>query len=509
MSVMNSPEKTTLQNTEQNTEQNKHALSLSFAYAKSHGVMLLGQQKVIYYQTPSLVTLMELRRRGGGALVFEKVSQEHFDELLVQYYQERSEQSLNMLEGLNEEADLQDLVNHLPQTEDLLESDNDAPIISLINALLREAIKANASDVHIETYEQTLSVRFRIYGILREILSPPRALAPLIVSRIKVMSKLDIAEKRLPQDGRITLKIAGRNIDVRVSTLPGSHGERVVLRLLDKKNAPLDLRSLGMSEVTLQHLERIISKPHGIILVTGPTGSGKSTTLYAMLTRLNDGKRNILTVEDPIEYYFPGIGQTQVNYKIDMTFAKGLRAILRQDPDVVMIGEIRDLETAKIAVQASLTGHLLLSTLHTNTAIGAIARLKDMGVESFLLASSLSALIAQRLIRLLCPDCKQAITPDKEMQDFFISAHCVVPEFVYEPLGCSTCYQTGYRGRAGIYDLIMIDDKIRSMIHENLSEQEIEDYARQFYPGLRQDGLRLVLEGRTSCEEIIRVTTED
>jgi general secretion pathway protein E len=484
-------------------------IQLSFAFAKSHGVMLEGDNKIIYYQTPSLTTLQELRRLIGKAIVFEKVSQENFEELLVQHYQARSEQSLNMLEGFNEDADLQDLVDHLPQTEDLLESDNDAPIISLINAILREAIKANASDVHIETYEKKLSIRFRVYGMLREILSPPRAIASLIVSRIKVMSKLDIAEKRLPQDGRITLKIAGRNIDVRVSTLPGSHGERVVLRLLDKKNAPLDLRSLGMSEFTLRNLEKIISKPHGIILVTGPTGSGKSTTLYAILTQLNDGKKNILTVEDPIEYYFPGIGQTQVNYKIEMTFAKGLRAILRQDPDVVMIGEIRDLETAKIAVQASLTGHLLLSTLHTNTASGAIVRLKDMGVESFLLASSLSGLIAQRLIRLLCPLCKKAIVPDTEMQTFFKSAEMSIPNTVYEPVGCENCYQTGYKGRAGIYDLIIIDDKIRSMIHENASEQDIEDYARQDYPGLRQDGLRLVTEGRTSCEEIIRVTTED
>ncbi|MCL4140601.1 UNVERIFIED_CONTAM: hypothetical protein GTU68_009997 [Idotea baltica] len=300
----------------------------------------------------------------------------------------------------------------MPGTEDLLEGEDDAPIIKLINATLSEAIKEGASDIHIETFEKQLVIRFRVDGVLREVLSPNRKLSSLLVSRIKVMAKLDIAEKRVPQDGRISLRIAGRAIDVRVSTMPSSYGERVVMRLLDKNNAKLDLVDLGMTSTNQEKFAELLRKPHGIILVTGPTGSGKSTTLYAGLTDINSKDRNILTVEDPIEYELQGVGQTQVNTKVDMTFARGLRAILRQDPDVVMIGEIRDLETAEIAVQASLTGHLVISTLHTNTASGAITRMEDMGIEPFLLSSSLLAVISQRLVRTLCSSCKIDYTPD-------------------------------------------------------------------------------------------------
>ena len=315
---------------------------------------------------------------------------------------------MQMLEGLDDNTDLAHLAEDIPESSDLLESDDEAPIIRLINALLTQAVKENASDIHIEPYENRLVIRFRVDGVLREVLQTKRAVAPLVVSRIKVMSKLDIAERRLPQDGRISLRIAGRAVDVRVSTLPSGHGERVVLRLLDKQAGRIELTSLGMDPRTQSVMDEIIHKPHGIILVTGPTGSGKSTTLYASLERINDNTRNVMTVEDPIEYYIDGIGQTQVNTKVEMTFARGLRAILRQDPDVVMIGEIRDLETAQIAVQASLTGHLVLSTLHTNTAVGAVTRLRDMGIEPFLLSSSLIGVLAQRLVRVLNSETREA-----------------------------------------------------------------------------------------------------
>jgi general secretion pathway protein E len=377
-----------------------------------------------------------------------------------------------------------------------------------LNALLSEAIKETASDVHIETFEDHVAIRFRVDGVLREVVSPPRVLAPLLISRIKVMARLDIAEKRLPQDGRITLRIGGRPVDVRVSTMPTNHGERAVLRLLDKQSAQLDLTSLGMEPGILDLMKELISRPHGIILVTGPTGSGKTTTLYSALTILNDKQRNILTVEDPIEYDLVGIGQTQVNSKIDMTFAKGLRAILRQDPDVVMVGEIRDLETAQIAIQSSLTGHLVLSTLHTNSAIGAITRLHDMGVEPFLLASSLSGILSQRLVRELCPACKKSQPADASecgLMDIPIDQAPII----CHPVGCPACRHIGYIGRTGVYELIVIDETLRTMIHDHQPEQKLRLYARERYRSLRQDGYRLVKLGITSLEEVLRVTAEE
>ena len=377
---------------------------LRFAFAKRYGVLVTNIDnhvaRVVYHQTPSLAVLAEIRRELNMPLQLEQVSDQAFNEYLVKTYETDTTTAMHMAEDLGDALNLADLMHALPKAEDLLEHQDDAPIIRLLNALLSEAIKETASDVHIETFEDHVTIRFRVDGVLREVLEPPRVLAPLIISRIKVMARLDIAEKRLPQDGRITLRIGGRAVDVRVSTMPTNHGERAVLRLLDKQSARLDLAELGMEAKSLELFRTLIVKPHGIILVTGPTGSGKTTTLYAGLIVLNDKKRNILTVEDPIEYDLAGVGQTQVNNKISMTFAKGLRAILRQDPDVVMVGEIRDLETAQIAIQASLTGHMVLSTLHTNSAIGAITRLDDMGVEPFLLASSLTGVIAQRLMRL-------------------------------------------------------------------------------------------------------------
>lgn len=337
-----------------------------------------------------------------GAPTYESISPEDFEKRMNAAYSGNTGESQHIAAGLEDHPDLDSLADSVPETEDLMDSQDDAPIIRLINALLSEAIRLNASDIHIETFEKRLVVRFRVDGELKEIITPKRQLAPLLVSRIKVMAKLDIAEKRVPQDGRISLRLAGREVDVRVSTLPSSFGERVVMRLLDKQAGRLNMTYLGLSDDNYQQLKRLIYQPHGIILVTGPTGSGKTTTLYAGLTDLNDQTRNILTAEDPIEFQLDGIGQTQVNNKVDMTFAKSLRAMLRQDPDVVMVGEIRDLETAEIAVQASLTGHLVLSTLHTNTAIGAVTRLQDMGVEPFLLSSSLIGVVAQRLVRTLC-----------------------------------------------------------------------------------------------------------
>jgi general secretion pathway protein E len=483
---------------------------IPFSFAKHFGVLVASADethaKILYRSQPDISIFNELRRKLGVPLTFEKVDEETFNQQLVKTYETDSGTAMQMAEDMGD-MDLFALIQDLPKPEDLLERQDDAPIIRLLNALLSEAIKEGASDVHIETFEDHVLVRFRVDGVLREVLEPQRVLAPLIVSRIKVMAKLDIAEKRLPQDGRITLRIAGRAVDVRVSTMPTSHGERVVLRLLDKQSAKLDLSHLGMDGETLKIMQKLIAMPHGIILVTGPTGSGKTTTLYAALTALNSFTRNILTVEDPIEYDLVGIGQTQVNYKVNMTFAKGLRAILRQDPDVVMVGEIRDLETAQIAIQSSLTGHLVLSTLHTNSAIGAITRLTDMGIEPFLLSSSLIGVLAQRLVRLLCPQCKKEM-PATPSECLTLGVPEQNPPTICHPVGCAACKNSGFSGRSGVYELIAIDDTLRACIHDQKSEQDIRRYARTLFPSIRQDGFRRVLKGETSLEEVLRVTSE-
>ncbi|HET7923229.1 MAG TPA: type II secretion system ATPase GspE [Gammaproteobacteria bacterium] len=485
---------------------------IPFSFAKRHGVLVESfaghVAQVVCRPDAPAEALIETRRALRLPIQAREVGTEEFDALLQQAYEEQSNNAMQMMEGLDEDADLFSVAQALPEPEDLLESEDDAPIIRLINALLTEAVKENASDIHIEPFENRLVVRLRVDGVLRVVLESRRAVAPLVVSRIKVMARLDIAEKRLPQDGRISLRIAGRAVDVRVSTIPSGHGERVVLRLLDKQAGRLELEHLGMPEQTREFLDGLIHKPHGIILVTGPTGSGKTTTLYAGLSRLNDKSRNIMTVEDPIEYYIDGIGQTQVNTRVEMTFARGLRAILRQDPDVVMVGEIRDLETAEIAVQASLTGHLVLSTLHTNTAIGAVTRLRDMGVEPFLLSSSLLGMLAQRLVRLLCPDCKQPYTAGERECAALDLSDKPAPT-LYRPAGCENCNSSGYRGRSGVYEIVLVDDHMRGMIHDGSSEQALEQYARSRTPGIRQDGRRLVLAGETSVEEVLRVTRED
>lgn len=485
--------------------------SIPYAFAKRHGV-LIGQVsadhvQLLYRDTLNPFTLNEVRRLIGKPLQLSATTDEQFEALLAQTYERDSGQAMAMMEDVSEELDLDQLAETI-EPEDLMESADDAPIIRLINAILSEAIKINASDIHIEAFENRMRVRFRVDGVLREILQPPKNIAPLVISRIKVMAKLDIAEKRLPQDGRISLRVAGRSVDVRVSTLPAGHGERIVLRLLDKQAGRLDLQHLGMDERDRDTFDKLLHRPHGIILVTGPTGSGKTTTLYAGLTRLNDKTRNILTVEDPIEYYLDGIGQTQVNTRVDMTFARGLRAILRQDPDIVMIGEIRDLETAAIAVQASLTGHLVLSTLHTNTAIGAVTRLRDMGVEPFLLASSLIGVLAQRLVRKLCPHCRQPHTATTTECEW-LGVDPNRPPQIYTASTCEHCNYLGYIGRTGVYELVPVDTTLQNMIHDGAGEPQMEKHARQYSRSLRQDGQRLVLQGITSLEEVLRVSRED
>src|SRR3569833_4222795 len=485
---------------------------LPFAYAKRHGVLVnqWDNGRAIVWCRPdvSAATLAEVRRYLGAPITLETIDTDRFDYQLRQAYEQGSSEAMDIMGDLGDDnMDLSRIAQALPEPEDLLESEDDAPIIRLINALLTEAVKENASDIHIEPYEHRLVVRYRGDGVLREVLEPRRVLAPLVTSRIKVMAKLDIAEKRLPQDGRIGLRIAGRPVDVRVSTIPAGHGERVVLRLLDKQAGKLDLRQLGMAQTTLQSLSETIDRPHGILLVTGPTGSGKSTTLYASLLQLNDSSRNIMTVEDPIEYYIDGVGQTQVNTKVEMTFARGQRAILRQDPDVVMVGEIRALETAQIAVQASLTGHLVLSTLHTNTAAGALTRLRDMGIEPFLLSSSLVGVLAQRLVRVLDPETKQPFQAG-EYERRLLNLRPEDPSpILYRP--GREGGGSGYRGRSGIYELIVVDDNLRTMIHDGASEHELEKYARQSTPSIRDDGRAKVLRGETTIEEVLRVTRED
>jgi len=485
--------------------------TVPFAFAKRHGVLVAnleqGEAHLLCRPDVKSCIIAEVRRHLDRPLRIEFVRPDEFDAKLQRSYEQETDHAMQMMDDLDGEADLFQVAQALSEPEDLLESEDDAPIIRLINALLTQAIKENASDIHIEPFEAKLVVRFRVDGVLREVLAPRRVLAPIIVSRIKVMAKLDIAEKRLPQDGRISLLVAGRAVDVRVSTIPTGQGERVVMRLLDKQAGRLDLTHLGMQSTPLAVLERIIHRPHGILLVTGPTGSGKTTTLYAAIASINDHKRNIMTVEDPIEYNLDGVSQTNVNSKVDMSFARGLRAILRQDPDVVMVGEIRDLETAEIAVQASLTGHLVLSTLHTNSAVGAVTRLRDMWVEPCLLSASLLGVLAQRLVRVLCNNCKQPYTAsDTECERFGLDkAH---PPTLYRAEGCPQCNYQGYKGRTGIYEMVEVDNTMRDMIHDGAGEHALEDYARKSTPSIREDGLDQVLAGKTTLDEVLRVTKE-
>ena len=494
---------------------------LPYHYSKQHGVVLLPPENAeaagaqnetpttayacLYAERPHIQVMAEIQRFTRYQVTFEQVSPEALQRTVTRLYQDQSEVASQMSESFGQDIDLQALSQDVAQTHDLLSAQDDAPIIRLLNAVLTEAVNANASDLHIETFKDTLSIRFRVDGVLRHALTPPRHVAQSLVSRVKVMSQLDIAEKRIPQDGRMAVHVAGKLIDIRISTLPTNHGERIVLRLLEKHVERLNLEHLGTTPEQATKLKSLLAAPYGILLVTGPTGSGKTTTLYAALSHLNDGSRSILTIEDPVEYDLEGIGQSQVNQKIDMSFARGLRAILRQDPDIVMVGEIRDKETAEIAIQASMTGHLVLSTLHTNTAIGAIARLLDIGIEPFLLSSSLVGVVSQRLVRVLCPECKTAYTPDEHEKAVLMGSQLGDIQF-HRANGCAACHNTGYRGRTALYEIITIDSELRRHIHSGESESVITQAAHQRTKSIHQDGLEKVLAGITTLEEVLRVT---
>ncbi len=399
------------------------------------------------------------------------------------------------------------IISELEGTADLLEDTSDAPIIKLVNHILSQSIKARASDIHIEPFQDSFKVRYRVDGILYDLLTPPKWIQPALISRIKVMAKLNIAEKRLPQDGRFEVKIGQQSIDVRISTLPTSFGERVVMRLLNKSSSVFDLAEIGLSPTQLKQMGKLVSSPNGIILVTGPTGSGKTTTLYSVLSSINTPDINIITIEDPVEYQLKGISQIQVNPKIDLTFALGLRSIVRQDPDVILIGEIRDRETAEIAVQSSLTGHLVFSTLHTNDSASAITRLVDIGVEPFLISSSVIAVVAQRLVRVLCEHCKEPYKPDMTMQTLGIRPDRLGKYTFYRAKGCDKCFNTGYRGRIGIYEIMIMGHRLKTLIQRTYDSFQIKQEAIKLgLVTLRRDGIEKVLRGITTIEEVIRVT---
>ena len=483
-----------------------------YAFAKMHGALLLEvnteRALVCLRQGARPQVLAEFRRVLGVPLCVATTERvEVFERRLAEAYSQANQSAAYVADNLEQDMDLSRLVQEMPKIEDLLDSEDDAPIIRMINVLLTQALRQGASDIHIEPYESRSVVRFRLDGTLQSVAEPHRALHAAMLSRIKIMANLDIAEKRLPQDGRISLRLAGRQVDVRVATLPTGFGERAVLRLLDKEDGKLQLTSLGMEEATLATVDKLIHQPHGIVLVTGPTGSGKTTTLYAALSRIDAAGLNIMTVEDPIEYELDGVSQTQVNPKIEMSFARALRSILRHDPDVIMIGEIRDLETAQIAVQASLTGHLVLATLHTNDAVSATTRLVDMGVEPYLLSSSLLGVLAQRLVRKLCAGCRIVYQPSAA--DLAELGGRYAGEALFAPGGCAACNGTGYAGRTGIYELMEVDDEAKRLIHEAAAEQLLRAHvASRGMRMLRQDALRWVLSGVTSLEEVIRVTRE-
>ena len=483
----------------------------SYRFAKNRGATIWSQADdgtltLAVSDKAQPAAIAELQRLSEQPVELKFLDETEYRKVIQKIYHHQQSMTEDVVADLDSsESELEQVAEVLAEPEDLLESKDDAPIIRLINALLADAVKMGASDIHVEPGEQQLSIRYRVDGVLQEVLTPDRALAGLIASRIKIMSKLEIAEKRLPQDGRISLKIAGHPIDVRVSTIPGAFGERIVMRLLDKQSGQLSLKQLGMNDTHLAQMQQLLQLPHGIVLVTGPTGSGKTTTLYAALEALNERSRNIMTIEDPIEYHLDGISQTQVNNKIDMDFARGLRAILRQDPDVILIGEIRDLETAEIAIQASLTGHLVFSTLHTNTAIGAVTRLIDMGVPPFLLASSVKAMIAQRLVRRLNPAhrIEQALTPQSRealgLPDNVMRIYQADEQLLI---------QQAYSGRIGIYEIITMTEQLKQLIHQQQNEQVLAAEARQHFAPMAADAREKLLAGITSADEIMRVLSE-
>jgi general secretion pathway protein E len=480
---------------------------IPYGFARRHGLLPTeendGRLDVAMREGADPKALIELRRFLARPFAVHKVDAQAFDRLLSDLYPSGTEAAADAAGSLGFGDDL---AAGLPSAEDLLDTSDDAPAIRLINGIIADAARQGVSDIHIEPYETGLVVRMRMDGVLRETLRMPAHVAPVVVSRVKVMARLDIAERRLPQDGRISLTLGGKLIDVRVSTIPSRAGERVVLRILDKENAGIDLEMLGMTDAVKHLFRDALTEPNGIVLVTGPTGSGKTTTLYAGLKLLNDGSRNILTVEDPVEYGVDGVGQMQINPQVGLSFATGLRAILRQDPDVVMVGEIRDRETADIAVQAALTGHLVLSTVHTNDAIGAITRLRDMKVEPFLIASTVRAVIAQRLVRRLCPLCREPAQASGSL------AHALGLDpgtTVYEPKGCAACANSGYKGRIGLFEAARVNDEIRRLINAGAEETAITAHAFRSSETLASAARALVRDGVTSPEEAVRVSRRE
>ena len=489
----------------------KLGTAIAYAFARDKGIMILeGRERLTLAvrEAADPYALLEVRRVLGQAFEIEPYSAEDFARLLPTVYARAELDDKDEAAALAGQDDLATLAEGLHQTSDLLDGDDDAPVIRLINGLIFEAINRGASDIHIEPNEGELTIRYRIDGILQKILSPSRRLATPLVSRIKVMARLDIAERRVPQDGRIAISVGGRSVDLRVSTLPSRYGERVVLRLLDKAKALVGLEDLGMPDETLTRFKDMLAEPNGVILVSGPVGSGKTTTLYSGLSLLNDGTKSIITIEDPIEYGLDGIGQTQVNDKVGMTFASGLRAFLRQDANIVMVGEIRDVETASVAARMSLAGRLVLSTIHTNSAAAAITRLKDMGVETYLLASTLRGVLAQRLVRVLCVTCREPYTPgDADLAAAGMAGAKGVT--FHRPRGCDRCRGTGYIGRIGIYELMTITPRLRDMIHDDVEETVLTETAFAKHQMLFSAGIARVLAGETSLEEVIRVSRKE
>ena len=476
---------------------------LPYDYIKDNQLIVTNNDPVVVMTPNSISRDMyhELQRFLGTSFSIKKCSSTEFNEYITNIFSSDNVQS-DISEELSDSFDLESFAGSISATEDLLSGNNDAPIIKLINGIISKAIKLRASDIHFEPYEDQIVVRYRVDGILKEVLTQDSKISSVLISRLKIMSGLDISERRLPQDGRVSLSLGDKSVDVRVSSLPSSHGERMVLRILDKQSAQINIDDLGLPNTILSDYKKSLKNPEGIILFTGPTGSGKTTTLYAGLRYLSDSSQNILTVEDPIEYTLKGIGQTQVNTKTGYTFAKGLRAILRQDPDVVMVGEMRDVETAQIGIQSSLTGHLVLSTVHTNSAVAAIARLRDMGIESYLLASSLKTIIAQRLVRRLCENCKVPDNPDTET---LAKLGLNSSSKSFKASGCDDCLDSGYKGRIAIAECLTVDKTIREMIHNNSSEADIADYAFKDNESIDQASKNLITVGITSCDEILRV----
>jgi general secretion pathway protein E len=477
---------------------------LPYDFVKENQIILTKNDEGLSVTSPNKISpslYHELYKFLKKDFVFNQCSADKFNELLTNSFTVDNT-SNDISEELSDEFDLQSFAGSISATEDLLSGSNDTPIIKLINGVISQAIKNRASDIHFEPYEDKIIIRFRVDGILKEVLSQDSKISSVLISRIKIISGLDISERRLPQDGRVSLSLGDKNVDVRVSTLPSSYGERVVLRLLDKQSSQINIDDLGLPTKILSNYKSSLKNSEGIILFTGPTGSGKTTTLYAGLRYLSDSSQNILTVEDPVEYTLEGIGQTQVNSKTGYTFAQGLRAILRQDPDVVMVGEMRDIETAQIGIQASLTGHLVLSTVHTNSAIAAITRLRDMGIESFLLASSLRTIISQRLVRRLCLNCSYTEEPSKEVSKLF---DLKPNQKISNSKGCEHCSNTGYQGRIAIAECIQVDRELKEMIHNNSSENKIANYVFKDNQSIDQASLDLLINGITSADELIRV----